>query len=270
MKKNSSVISLSFLVLFLLVVSLPSICFSEEWVLYGEISVGTFSYDKDSITNNKDNTISVRIKHNMSSDVYKLEEFDPSTKGSRTTISSDSINCKSNKYKLDYIIYYDGSGKVIFDSRKTQKQYKQMDYKSIPDDTIIQNLRDKVCPKSDWVKYSMTEDGNVFLYDKTNITKSGGKNIVQVWTKWIYSNKEREKELKVRRKSGFSTEEWDKLSYSIFLNEIECKNKKLQVLSVTIYDTDGNVLNKWDNDKPKWTNIVPGSDGDVLRKKVCK
>jgi hypothetical protein len=58
MKKFCSVISLSFLVILLFVVSLPSICFSEMktvkitddgWVFYGKSVLGNHFYDKNSI-----------------------------------------------------------------------------------------------------------------------------------------------------------------------------------------------------------------------------
>ena len=56
MKKINSVISLSFLVLLLLVFSLPSICFSEqpdskEWNLFGKDSGGgVYYYNKINMT----------------------------------------------------------------------------------------------------------------------------------------------------------------------------------------------------------------------------
>lgn len=63
MKKISSVICLSFVVIFLLVVSLSSICFSEEnidrWVLYGKSPFGDYYYDKMSVTKGSKNIIRV-------------------------------------------------------------------------------------------------------------------------------------------------------------------------------------------------------------------
>lgn len=123
---------------------------------------------------------------------------------------------------------------------------------------------------SDWVEYGRTEDGDSWLYNDKNITKSRGKNIVQVWVKWILSDKQREERIRRIRKVGLSTEEWGKLSQEVSLLQIDCKNKKCQILSMTDYDTDGNVLNTGNVDKPEWIYIVPSSYWDILRKKVCK
>ena len=127
-----------------------------------------------------------------------------------------------------------------------------------------------VIGSSDWVEYGRTSDGTVMLYDKKNITKSGGKGIVQVWMKWIYSDKPREKFIKKARNSGLSTEGWDKLLYGIILYQIDCKKKKSRLFSVIQYDEGGNVLHNDHVDEPKWDYIVPDSSHDNLQKIVCK
>lgn len=128
------------------------------------------------------------------------------------------------------------------------------------------------CEKSssDWVEYSMNDDGGIWLYNKKNITKSEGKDIVKVWTKWIFTDEEKEKTLKIVKNSGWSTEGWDKLSHRITSNKIDCKNKKVQLLSITDYDTEGKVLNNGNNEELEWVYIVPGSMGHILWEKVCK
>lgn len=128
------------------------------------------------------------------------------------------------------------------------------------------------CGKSsdDWVEYHSTEDMSVNLYNKKTITKSGGKNIVQVSVKWIYSDKDREDRIKDTRNGGLSTEGYSKLSYGIFLEQIDCKNKKTRILSITDYDTDGRVLFREDYDKLIWISLVPNTNGDRLREIVCK
>ncbi|MHB8138000.1 MAG: surface-adhesin E family protein [Smithellaceae bacterium] len=123
---------------------------------------------------------------------------------------------------------------------------------------------------SDWVEYTRTEDGSILLYNKRNITKIGGKYIIQVWTKWIYSDEDREKTLIKVRNSGLSTEGWSKLSYCLPLYQIDCRNKKLQILSNIQYDNGGMVLHSGSYDKQKWDYIVPDSTGEVLLKKVCR
>jgi len=54
------------------------------------------------------------------------------------------------------------------------------------------------------------------------------------------------------------------------LSEIDCKKKTERILSVTLYDTDGNVLFSRNYDKREWSYVIPDSRGDILLKKVCK
>jgi hypothetical protein len=121
----------------------------------------------------------------------------------------------------------------------------------------------------DWVKYNRDNDGNVYSYKKINIEQDKVKYIVQIWIKKVYSKKGREKEIQSRIKDGLSTEGYDKLSHIVSLGDIDCNKQMKQTLSLTRYDSDNKILNSWDYDR-KWEYIVPESQGDKLRKKVCK
>jgi hypothetical protein len=125
---------------------------------------------------------------------------------------------------------------------------------------------------SDWVKYKVDENGGVLSYKKGNIKKDDGYYIVQVWGKLVFSDKDREEEIQVREKNGFSIEGYDKLSEEIFLDEIDCKKRIYSTLSMKGYDTDGKVLftEKYDDDKLMLGYIVPGSYRDTVLKKFCK
>jgi hypothetical protein len=121
----------------------------------------------------------------------------------------------------------------------------------------------------DWVKYNRDNDGNVYSYKKINIEQDKVKYIVQLWIKKVYSKKGKEKEIQSRIKDGLSTEGYDKLSHIVSLGDIDCNKQMKQTLSLTRYDSDNKILNSWDYDR-KWEYIVPESQGDKLRKKVCK
>ena len=123
---------------------------------------------------------------------------------------------------------------------------------------------------SDWVKYKDDNDGNIYSYNKENIAKDSVNYMVQVWEKQAYSDIGREKEIQDSKKDGFSTEEWDNLSYETDLLEIDCMMRRHRILSILFYDTDGKVSWSYNYDKPKWTSIVSDSEMDSLQKEVCK
>lgn len=124
---------------------------------------------------------------------------------------------------------------------------------------------------ADWVKYNRDDhDCNVSSYMKGKIRKDRGKHIVQVWDKMVYSNKGREKYIQSRGKNGLSTQGWDKLANVQCLFEIDCKKRTIQMLSIIQYDMDDRVLHSGSYHQPIWNYIIPDSDGDNLRKKVCQ
>lgn len=82
--------------------------------------------------------------------------------------------------------------------------------------------------------------------------------------------KRRKEIIQKRIELGISTKGDDKLSEEWGLSEIDCKKKTERILSVTLYDTDGNVLFSRNYDKREWSYVIPDSRGDILLKKVCK
>jgi hypothetical protein len=103
-----------------------------------------------------------------------------------------------------------------------------------------------------------------------NIQNNGGKYIVQVWEKEVYSDKGRKELIQKMRDHEMSTERYDKLKETMILYEIDCKKKRRNILSVTDYDTDDKVLFSHSYDKQEWVYIVPDSKLDYFRKEVCK
>lgn len=117
---------------------------------------------------------------------------------------------------------------------------------------------------------NLVKSGNVVSYKMENIQNNGGKYIVQVWEKEVYSDKGREELIQKMRDNEISTERYDKLKETMSLYEIDCKKKKRNILSVTDYDMDGKVLFTYSYDKQEWVYIVPDSKFDSFRKDVCK
>lgn len=114
-----------------------------------------------------------------------------------------------------------------------------------------------------WKVFHMDTNDNVFSYNTVSI-KRQTKYVVQVFEKIVYSEKGREKLTHNVTKKGY-----DKLSHSLHLVEVDCKNGMSRFLSITDYDKNDLVLNSDSFDKPEWNHIISDTMMDTLRKKVC-
>ena len=89
--------------------------------------------------------------------------------------------------------------------------------------------------------------------------------------KIVYSDTGREKYIQYRTKKEVSPEGYDKLSNQQYLIEEDCKNHRYKILFVVNYDKDGNVIHSEKNNKrEEWEYIVPDTNGETLKKKVCE
>lgn len=122
----------------------------------------------------------------------------------------------------------------------------------------------------EWMKYDDDQDGNVFFYKKGDVQKDGEKHIVQVWGKEVYSEKGRKDELQSRVKDGLSNAGYDQLLYKKCLYEINCRQKKISILTIYHYNTDGKELYAGGSNVRKWFDIETGSTGDKLHAEVCR
>lgn len=112
-----------------------------------------------------------------------------------------------------------------------------------------------------WVFLSFDSSGSAYFYDSKSLFTSD--NIVKVWAKIIYS--EREKQQDFGRK-------YENLDYTLNLLKIDCTKKNFQVLSTIHYASDGSIIDSYDLPEilAEWGPIAPDSIGEVLFKKVCQ
>ena len=101
----------------------------------------------------------------------------------------------------------------------------------------------------DWI--CSDRDECLYSYNKKIIRVS--KNIVRVWGKVI--NDTYDDEYK---------------SYSIVLNEIDCKKKTMKLIKGTKYKMDGSVIQRIGFPDTKPESIIPDSIGESLYNQVCK
>jgi hypothetical protein len=124
---------------------------------------------------------------------------------------------------------------------------------------------------ADWKYFNSTDLYECFYYAEsmtryTGIMSSSSKNIVHVWIKLEYTEKGIDGMVK---KFG---KEYENLSNSLQLREIDCSLKKQQILSIKEYSVEGNVLNtNPTKSRPTaWKSISRESVGESLYKAVCK
>jgi hypothetical protein len=117
---------------------------------------------------------------------------------------------------------------------------------------------------ADWRFFSSTDLYECFYYEDSMTHPS--KNILRLWIKLEYTEKG------VNGKVKESGKNYEPLSYSLQLWEINCATKKQHVLLNKDYSIEGNILN---TKPPKagfsgWKSISKGSVGESLFKAVCR
>jgi hypothetical protein len=106
--------------------------------------------------------------------------------------------------------------------------------------------------------------GTVFYYDKDSVKRISGK--VKLWEKIYWGGEELSKRVELLGK--MSVEGNQKLSYSKYLVEINCKEKTFSYIVYIDYDEKGGVL-YLDKPSEEILNIVPNTVIDWLKKHVC-
>ena len=138
MKKINSVISL--LVIFLLVVSFPSKCFSEqpdskEWNLFGKDSGGgVYYYDKTNMTKLSD-IISLKLYYIVTDDerkerIERIKKYDLKKSVEYQNYDHDisvvEIDCKNRLTKVKEFTEYDHQGNVLRHNVNSDSEWKSI------------------------------------------------------------------------------------------------------------------------------------------------
>lgn len=115
----------------------------------------------------------------------------------------------------------------------------------------------------DWKYYDATYIGRWF-YDAKSLTRPS-QDIIRIREKQIYTL-----EGVNFMKKGME-DHGENLSYSIALEEIDCKNKKYRLLQITHYSKSGEILSSHNLSELRyWEHIGPDSVKGKLLKTVCK
>lgn len=131
-----------------------------------------------------------------------------------------------------------------------------------------------------WFYVCHAERDAIFYQPKTMKKKKG--QIYRVWTKWVWDeNRFNENDYRgmlgsvediERRKKEILKERRD-IYYSIQLEDYDCNENKVRILSSTDYDINGKVLSSFDyhdrENNEGWNYIIPESIGENMINKIC-
>ena len=124
---------------------------------------------------------------------------------------------------------------------------------------------------AEWVNIGSDKDGTEYFYDSETMTKLP-TDIVKVWMKFQYSDEGRRKYIQQWSSQEFDGNRYDTLSYSLTLEEVNCKTRTARTMKFTNYSADRAVLQSispkqetWEG----WESIVPESMGEKMYKVVC-
>jgi hypothetical protein len=290
MKKIGSVISLSFLVLFLLVVSFPSICFSEQpdskiWEFYGVSSGGgSFYYNKTNLTKSSNIisvwTYNIRTDDERTRMIESIKKYDLEKSKKYQYYDHDvmlwKIDCENRQSKLETLIHYDDNGNTL-----SNDTYENTKWESIPPQSIMEGLYNIICvtEKKPYVESTKVKpnlpDPKVWeyfsdnqYYNKKNITKSS--NIISVWTYKIVTDDERKYVIEIVKEYDLEKSiKYQHYEYNLSLRKIDCKKRLTNSEETIFYDNNGKVLNQITYENTKWESIPPQSIIEELYDKVC-
>ena len=122
---------------------------------------------------------------------------------------------------------------------------------------------------AEWVYYTDDVLGSKIYYDKESIT-SGGKGIIKVWGKTVYSEEGKRDYIGSLKQGGYYNTSHEDVSFTLGLHVYNCNTRESQIISINDYSTAGNVISSPSDLSAKWRQIPPDSVGEKLYKIVCK
>lgn len=101
--------------------------------------------------------------------------------------------------------------------------------------------------EENWLPVAESADHTIMTFiDINNLSEE--RNTMIIWVKYLYIDH----------------------SYTIVLEQFDCKNIRSRRLEQITYTPSGYVALHKQWASPKWKSIVPGTNGEVVRKFVCQ
>ncbi len=177
------------------------------------------------------------------------------------------VDCKNIRSKAINSYYYSKEGAVI-----SYINAPDADWDFYPPGSIGELFIKGVCKQvggADW-KLLGSNAVSVCYYDSQSITRPS-MNIVRGSKYCSFTAEAKTYFAGTIGKTIEGRRTLENMSYSIDLWEINCKNKVVSLVSVTLYSKEGKVVGVEDHVKsPVTRSIVPTSLDDLLYKEVCK
>lgn len=121
--------------------------------------------------------------------------------------------------------------------------------------------RDELNKDAIWKLMAKDSQGSTFSYDTKYIVRLG--NGVGVWTKTVYGDKA------ISRKTTQSGGNYEKVAFSLELNDIDCMQQIARRLEVFHYSEEG-VCIDYSKTPSEWISVPPNTVLEVLQKEVCR
>lgn len=123
---------------------------------------------------------------------------------------------------------------------------------------------------AEWFSIGEDRVGNELFFDVESLVQHSG--VVKTWMKAIYSEEGRKERIRDRVIRKASVARYERLSYALELQEIDCVRKAFRILAYADYSSDGGILHTSIMDlhpSEGWELIAPDSMGEVIDKMVC-
>ena len=124
---------------------------------------------------------------------------------------------------------------------------------------------------AEWLSIGKDRVGNELFYDQDALIKNP-TGITKIWIKGVYSAEGRKERIQERIKGKLTVENYEKLSYALELQEINCVKREYRVMAYTDYTSDERILHKFTVEQQPsggWEPVTPDSMGEIVDKIIC-
>lgn len=125
-------------------------------------------------------------------------------------------------------------------------------------------------PADKWWILSPGGARDVYM-NKARITRTSSTK-VKAWVK-LQLNRDQQSNfdryIDERKSAGFRIDNFDDYDYSLVLEEFDCSQNKLRILSTVDYDFHRNALDSRSTPNSTWFDIIPESVGEQMIRFVC-
>jgi hypothetical protein len=124
---------------------------------------------------------------------------------------------------------------------------------------------------AEWVSIGESTLDTEWFYDRETLTEPS-RDIMKVWTKQVFFDEGRKKNIQTRISDKLPVDRYDLLSHSLLSWEINCSRRERRLTTLGKYFPDGVILASYTiklQPSEGWSPLTPGSIGEAMYKTVC-